>query len=122
MRTNITQISICEVLLGKNQLCEAGLTQDRRKLARVAAAMRIPPVDRQRALLPEYPLKDLSHIPQLPLNRKCLLNLLGRNARGNLGIVHHQFAEIQIVFPGALFLKPRSEARGPLSSSWFWGT
>ena len=28
---------------------------------------------------PEHPLENLVHVPQLPLNRKCLLNLLRRD-------------------------------------------
>jgi hypothetical protein len=39
--------------------------------------------------IPKHPLKYLVHVPQLPLDRKCLLNLLRRYPRRNLRIVHH---------------------------------
>jgi hypothetical protein len=61
-------------------------------------------------LLSKNSFKNLPHIPQLPLNRKRLLNLLCRHSRRNLRVIHHQFAE---VFSEAPTLSVLCEGRGP---------
>jgi hypothetical protein len=63
--------------------------------------------------IPKHPLKYLVHVPQLPLDRKCLLNLLRRNPRGNLRIFHSGSWKF--------FPKPRAERGGPTLIKSFWG-